>query len=81
MVSVSPYLTNIDIANRAPQRLGAKAITSFDTTVDVGVRVPNYRFVIMEKLEKTRKGIGRGNQDDICPRLLYRSHFAVRWEL
>mgnify|MGYP001619833566 CR=1 FL=1 len=35
MVSVSPFLTNIDIANRALQRLGAKAITSFDTTVDV----------------------------------------------
>ncbi len=35
MVSVSPFLTNVDIGNRALQRLGAKLITSFDTTVDV----------------------------------------------
>lgn len=32
MVSVSPFLTNIDIANRALQRLGAKRITAFTDT-------------------------------------------------
>ena len=32
MVSVSPFLTNIDIVNRALQRLGAKRITALTDT-------------------------------------------------
>lgn len=36
MANVSPFLSRLDIGNRAVQRLGGKLLTSFDTTVDTG---------------------------------------------